>query len=688
MEIEKIVNEMKKKPILIEYLTPAKKGYVCPVCGNGSGEDGTGAVLSEDGTRLLCGKCQRGLTNIDVLANYLGLGTTGADYVEVMKYGAEKLGIETSSIPPIPKEKEKKEQAKKELAQVIESDIEKAQANLKKLSAKEKRGLTEKTLEEFKIGLDFNWTPPKTRKTENQIVTSPRIIIPHLQNKKLPEIQITYCAGLLLTERERLEAEGKKPLKYLYGGERTPFGLNTLKATDKIFISEGEIDALSIWQATGGKYPCLATGGTADNGTVEALKKYYANEKPEIYFVGDNDSAGKKFAEEMCQKLRESGFKAVAIYFEEMESEKTDANQILMAQGDRKLEEKLESLITEAQNEIEEIEKAENQELFGEDTTEYLTEKFEEYVEENKKYVGRKTGFENIDSEMKMFRPGVYVIGGLAALGKTTFALQLLEQMARQGENCIYCSYEMERGFLYAKMLAREVSRLESEDYSQEITKALTSVQISQGDLGEHEENYKKAVQNFIGSKIPLRIWELDEVNVDKLLERLEKICAKVEKPPIVCIDYLQLLSGGNENTKNALDEALRKIFNFRRKTNTTFIIISSLNRMNYNTEISYESFKETGTIEYSADVIWGLQLLLSERTSASIEAAKKEVPRKIQLKCLKNRFGSNYDVGFLYYPNADVFLEMKEYGRYKKNRKNESGTMVEVSKPKKKKSY
>jgi replicative DNA helicase len=195
-------------------------------------------------------------------------------------------------------------------------------------------------------------------------------------------------------------------------------------------------------------------------------------------------------------------------------------------------------------------------------------------------------------------------------------------------------------------------------------------------------------VQNFVESKIPLRIWELEEVKVDKLLERLEKVCEKVEKPPIVCIDYLQLLSGGNENTKNALDEALRKIFNFRRKTNTTFIIISSLNRMNYNTEISYESFKETGTIEYSADVIWGLQLLLSERTAARVEAAKKEIPRQVQLKCLKNRFGSNYDVGFLYYPNADVFLEMEEYGEYTDYRKNESGTMVEVNKSRKKKVY
>ena len=108
---------------------------------------------------------------------------------------------------------------------------------------------------------------------------------------------------------------------------------------------------------------------------------------------------------------------------------------------------------------------------------------------------------------------------------------------------------------------------------------------------------------------------------------------------------------------------------------------------MNYNTEISYESFKETGTIEYSADVIWGLQLLLSERTAASIEAAKKEIPRKIQLKCLKNRFGSNYDVGFLYYPNADVFFEMEEYRRYAISKKKNDST-AETGKSGKKKTY
>ena len=72
----------------------------------------------------------------------------------------------------------------------------------------------------------------------------------------------------------------------------------------------------------------------------------------------------------------------------------------------------------------------------------YFTEKFRKNVGEMKEYGKRETGYANIDAE-QIFTPGLYVLGGLPALGKTTFAWQLLEQLARRGEKCIYCSYEM-----------------------------------------------------------------------------------------------------------------------------------------------------------------------------------------------------------------------------------------------------
>ena len=90
---------------------------------------------------------------------------------------------------------------------------------------------------------------------------------------------------------------------------------------------------------------------------------------------------------------------------------------------------------------------------------EYLTTNaFQTDVAEMRLYADRKTGFENLD-EYQFFTPGLYVIGATPAAGKTTFCWQMLEQLARKGESCIYCSYEMSRLELFSKSFARELFR-------------------------------------------------------------------------------------------------------------------------------------------------------------------------------------------------------------------------------------
>ena len=67
---------------------------------------------------------------------------------------------------------------------------------------------------------------------------------------------------------------------------------------------------------------------------------------------------------------------------------------------------------------------------------------------------------------------------------------------------------------------------------------------------------------------------------------------------------------------------------------------------------VNLESFKESGNIEYTADVVWALQLYVLNSINPGniadsrkkIDEAKKKQPRQIQLKCLKNRQGTNYD--------------------------------------------
>ncbi|MBR0060393.1 MAG: hypothetical protein IJP68_02835, partial [Selenomonadaceae bacterium] len=115
------------------------------------------------------------------------------------------------------------------------------------------------------------------------------------------------------------------------------------------------------------------------------------------------------------------------------------------------------------------------------------------------------------------------------------------------------------------------------------------------------------------------------------------------------------------------------------RDTNTTFIVISSFNRMNYAQSVSFESFKESGNIEYTADVIWALQLnimneikggeLVSE-TRRRIDEAKKQQPRQIHLKCLKNRQGTNYDCFFEYYSAHDCFKPCADFTAAERNKR------------------
>ena len=155
------------------------------------------------------------------------------------------------------------------------------------------------------------------------------------------------------------------------------------------------------------------------------------------------------------------------------------------------------------------------------DFSEYLTGAVQRDIDEMKSYADRKTGFENLD-EYQYFTPGLYVIGATPAAGKTTFCWQLLEQLARQGESCIYCSYEMSRLELFSKTFARELFKRNKE------TK-LTGAQIRRG--GTSKELYEVLV-DLAEKPIKFSVLELQDETVDDLLTLLKPLCTDKAKAP------------------------------------------------------------------------------------------------------------------------------------------------------------
>ena len=89
-------------------------------------------------------------------------------------------------------------------------------------------------------------------------------------------------------------------------------------------------------------------------------------------------------------------------------------------------------------------------------------------------------------------------------------------------------------------------------------------------------------------------------------------------------------------------------------------LAISSLNRENYYGKISMQAFKESGAIEYSSDILLGLQLQGTGTADFDVNEAKRKNPREVELHFLKNRNGvMSKPILFNYYPTFNFYKEI-----------------------------
>lgn len=213
---------------------------------------------------------------------------------------------------------------------------------------------------------------------------------------------------------------------------------------------------------------------------------------------------------------------------------------------------------------------------------------------------------------------------------------------------------------LFSKTISRNL-------FTRNKSNTLTAAEIRRGGW---TADIDQIIHEIKEAEVDLRVIELHNETVDDLLKLLNPLCKNIDRAPVVFIDYLQIIPSNEKDSKRAIDDTVRKLKVFQRETNTTFIVISSFNRTNYLSSVSFESFKESGNIEYTADVIWALQLNIMNTFNAGksviemrkeIDAAKKLQPRQIQLKCLKNRQGNNYDCFFKYFSAHNFFDPCKE---------------------------
>ena len=295
----------------------------------------------------------------------------------------------------------------------------------------------------------------------------------------------------------------------------------------------------------------------------------------------------------------------------------------------------------------------------------YLDSVMVEDLEQFKLAQERLTGFTNLDGHAHGIYSGLYVLAAITSLGKTTLAIQMADQLAAQGNDVVFFSLEQSR----FEMVSKSLARLTAID---DKPTAVSSLSIRNGFTSRAVRKAHLTYRTMVGEHLSVVEGNFN-CNTNYISEYVRRYQRRTGVTPIIFVDYLQILEPSPEDEKKSkrevIDLAVRGLKLMSRELNTPVIVISSVNRANYLLPFDFSSLKESGGIEYTADVVWGLQLAclddplfdqdgkLTEKR-AMVNAAKEADRREIKFVCLKNRYGrSHYECNFWYYPANDLFM-------------------------------
>lgn len=676
------LEEVKSKINLLEYIrntydlgkeTKASGGYLfknCPMCNSTSSKSGDAGhfyINPNTNSYSSFSGCCKGGSIIDFIMEFYKVDKKEAiekvkDIAGIRRSGGNNQ-MNNNTKPNTNSQKNKQEETRKEAEKkdfirnqkrqfIIDSLAKQSPENKQKVyEYLESRGISKEIGDKYHLFISNEVYEDKSTGTEG----TSRIVIPIYYGNE----PISYVARALTDVQGRAKALNS-------AGTQMPLNIEYLrneiqKGHDKcIYVCEGWADALSF-EDVGKK--AIALHSTQQ---INKLKDFIEANKftasKYVYMLCcDNDEAGQKANSELAEYFTDNN---ISYHKMQIPEEYNDINEWYIATGDKEL-------FTKAIN------------PFAKETTlEYIDSSFLNDIKRMKSFKGRSTGFKNLDREINGVIPGLYVIGAISSLGKTTFITQVADQMASKGEHIIFFSLEQSRFELVAKSISRQTCILNPKE-------AKTSLEIMQNT--EVSDLTLKAVEKYQGIAYNSIIVEGNfNITVNSIRDYIDFYISTTGIKPVVVLDYLQILRPINDRLtdKQQVDYNVTELKRISRDYDIPVFVICSFNRDNYTTTVDFTSFKESGAIEYSADVVIGLQLQVMEEIQEmknpkiseireKINNAKNEEPRRVQLIGLKNRNGRSYfKCNYKYYPaynffeEADIIPTYRGTGRmYSKNK-------------------
>lgn len=723
MAARRAINQMDIRS-LYDFQKSKSGNYCCPCCGSGTGPHKTGALqISKNGRHITC---------YNPTCSLSGSGK-GHDVLGALRYllSADESSIfdrflpdwrpfhgqagpdGSGSVAAVPVQPVIKAQPEEELNQekaYIQDWTEYFQACAARIQETEyHRGISLETLQAYQIGYDPAWQHPKHiwEKEHGQRQKMPPAT-PHLI---IPTSDRSYLArytgdSSTLPEAAQWMVKIKVGSIHLFNGD-------VIRNDSIVFVTEGEINALSIIDCGFDAVAIGSASRTAD--FIETVKAAAADGFCGACIITmDPDQAGQTAAEILMQGLQQIPGISVLDATMALCSDGNDINDELI-QDRAGLAARLKDLHQAAQDLIlarketaaadpdpdpvgdpgqqastdpepglslsvdQDPEQAESggsaaeQEAY-EQNNEYNTiEGFWGAISDMANTPVTPTGFPCLDRLLDGgLYEGVYVIGAISSLGKTTFVMQIADQIAAGGQDVLIISLEMSRYELLSKSISRQTLMIARNEFGN-VNLAKTSRGISDG---RRYKRYSEKELDVINKAMQICketgkhkyvIEGVGNVSVLNVMQAIDKHIRLTGRKPVVIIDYLQILQSLNDHysDKQNTDKNMTMLKQISRDRKLTIIAISSFNRDNYSEAVNMSAFKESGAIEYSSDVLLGMQLKGAGTKGFDVDLAKQKYPREVELKILKNRQGATGKlIDFNYYPLFNCFEERGE-GRH-----------------------
>lgn len=306
MKIEVVREEAAKRVFELYPPDKQRRGFICPLCGNGTGSSGDGVTFIRNSLNVHCFRCNFTGDLIALKAkeydcSYLDAARALAVVLGVSerndkKYTnpalVDKMSLRTYDGAPVLHRDvaTSAENSREELIDQTEFLLA-AEKNLEQTDYYSRRGLSLATARKFRLGFVPNWQHPKISNAPD----TPRLIIP------------TSKFGYLARDvREDLDERQKKYSKQKVG----PSGLFNMASlrSELVFVVEGEFDAMSFYEIG---FQALSLGSVSNyKKFIQYILSITLNRPLSTIFILslDNDKGGRTTTRTLKMILDNFGF--------------------------------------------------------------------------------------------------------------------------------------------------------------------------------------------------------------------------------------------------------------------------------------------------------------------------------------------------------------------------------------------